>query len=237
MEQNEPVRCITWDGPWSDALGDAPGIAGVIGVASPMALRHAIARHRPAVIVLPAPPVSTRVVRTTAQEWAAGADLRLIVLTAPDAAGFRVEALAWGADEALAHPLAPAELSGRVGLLAGRLIAVRAAGTPVAPGIVLDPVSHALRRDGRRVHLRPMEYRLLAELARTPGSPRTRADLLATVWGGRTAADSRTVDVHVRWLRSKIERDVRHPVHLVTVRGLGYVLDPDALGPAGSIER
>ncbi|MFO1539331.1 MAG: response regulator transcription factor [Chloroflexota bacterium] len=237
MESPGNVRCITWASPSPVVPGDVPGVSATIRVASPVALRDAIARDHPAVIVLPAPPVGVRVIRLTAELRAARADLRLIVLTDADAAALRVDALAWGVDEALALPIDPAELTGRIALHASRLAHARTTGTVVAPGVVLDPVSHALRRDGRRVHLRPMEYRLLAELARTPGAPRTRADLLATVWRGRTAADSRTVDVHVRWLRAKIERDARHPVHLVTVRGLGYVLDPEALGPLGAMER
>lgn len=237
MEQPDPVHLITWGGVPTAADDPPSGIDAVVRVASAAALRRAVVRHRPAVIVLAVPPAGIRTVRTMAGERTLADDLRLVVLTEPGAAALRIDALAWGADEALPVPLAPAELAGRVALLARRIARARAAGTPVAPGVVLDPVSHALRRDGRRVHLRPMEYRLLAELARHPGSPRSRADLLATVWQGRAAADSRTVDVHIRWLRAKIERDARRPVHLVTVRGLGYVLEPATHGRNGGTER
>jgi DNA-binding response OmpR family regulator len=75
------------------------------------------------------------------------------------------------------------------------------------------------------VHLRPKEFGLLAMLAGHPGRAWTRRQLMDRVWGPGHAGESRTVDVHVRWLRSKIEPDPAHPVRLVTVRGVGYRLD------------
>ncbi len=74
--------------------------------------------------------------------------------------------------------------------------------------------------------MRPKEFSLLALLARNPGRVYTRRQLLDRVWGPGTSSDPRTVDVHVRWLRSKIEPDPGRPIHLVTVRGIGYRLDP-----------
>lgn len=89
----------------------------------------------------------------------------------------------------------------------------------------LDTLAHELRHRGRRIHLRPKEFGLLALLAAHPGRAYTRAELLDRVWGRRHGA-GRTVDVHVRWLRSKIEPDPERPATLVTVRGVGYRLDP-----------
>jgi DNA-binding response OmpR family regulator len=86
--------------------------------------------------------------------------------------------------------------------------------------------AHELRRGGAIVHLRPKEFGLLATLAAHPGRAYTRRELLDRVWGSGHGSGPRTVDVHVRWLRSKIEPDPEHPLHLVTVRGVGYRLDP-----------
>ena len=90
----------------------------------------------------------------------------------------------------------------------------------------VDLIAHEVRRGGELVHLRPKEFQLLAMLAAHPGRAYTRRQLLDRVWGHDHHGDPRTVDVHVRWLRSKIEPRPDAPVHLVTVRGVGYRLDP-----------
>jgi DNA-binding response OmpR family regulator len=96
----------------------------------------------------------------------------------------------------------------------------------VAESVVLDLLAHELRRDGRAIPLRPKEYRLLATLAANPGRAFSRRQLLDLAWDRDRDIDTRTVDVHVHWLRAKIEASPRHPTHLVTVRGFGYRLDP-----------
>ena len=97
---------------------------------------------------------------------------------------------------------------------------------PVADDLELDLAAHELRSGERVVHLRPKEFGLLALLATHPGRAYARRELLQRVWGPGTQTGARTVDVHVRWLRSKIEPDPERPIHLVTVRGVGYRLDP-----------
>jgi DNA-binding response OmpR family regulator len=97
---------------------------------------------------------------------------------------------------------------------------------PVAESIVLDLLAHELRRDGRAIQLRPKEYQLLATLAANPGRAFSRRQLLDMAWAPERDIDTRTVDVHVHWLRAKIEEVPRHPTHLITVRGFGYRLDP-----------
>jgi DNA-binding response OmpR family regulator len=77
-------------------------------------------------------------------------------------------------------------------------------------------------RDGATVHLKPKEFELLAYFMRNPGRAVTRDQLLSDIWGFDFAGDTRTVDVHVRWLRTKIEDAPDVPVRLVTVRGTGY---------------
>jgi DNA-binding response OmpR family regulator len=90
----------------------------------------------------------------------------------------------------------------------------------VAESIVLDLLAHELRRDGRAIPLRPKEYQLLATLAANPGRAFSRRQLLDMAWAPERDIDTRTVDVHVHWLRAKIEASPRHPTHLITVRGL-----------------
>ena len=97
---------------------------------------------------------------------------------------------------------------------------------PVAEGFDLDLVGRRLRHDGRPVHLRPREFELLATLASNPGRAFTRAQLIALAWDPGGQIGPRTVDVHVHWLRAKIECQPRQPIYLVTVRGFGYRLDP-----------
>ena len=97
---------------------------------------------------------------------------------------------------------------------------------PVAEATILDVRAHELRRDGRTIPLRPKEYELLATLAANPGRAFSRRELLDLAWDRERDIDTRTVDVHVHWLRAKIETTPRHPTHLVTVRGFGYRLDP-----------
>jgi transcriptional regulator len=97
---------------------------------------------------------------------------------------------------------------------------------PVAESTVLDLRAHELRRDGRTVPLRPKEYQLLVTLAANPGRAFSRRQLLDLAWDRERDIDTRTVDVHVHWLRAKIETTPRHPSHLITIRGFGYRLDP-----------
>jgi DNA-binding response OmpR family regulator len=99
----------------------------------------------------------------------------------------------------------------------------------VADGFELDVAGHQLRHGGLPVHLRPREYTLLATLAANPGRAFTRRELVDLAWGTDRAIGLRAVDVHVHWLRSKIEPEPRRPAHLVTVRGFGYRLDPGPL--------
>ena len=97
---------------------------------------------------------------------------------------------------------------------------------PVADGFDLDLVGRRLRQDGRPIHLRPREFDLLVTLASSPGRALTRGQLIALAWDAGGHIGPRTVDVHVHWLRAKIERQPRRPIYLVTVRGFGYRLDP-----------
>lgn len=154
---------------------------------------------------------------------------RVLFLTPPDASQERLEALEAGVDEALPTPIDDAELAGRLSLLVRRAGALRLNRLVIADDLELDLERRELVHDGRRIHLRPKEAGLLEVLARAPGRTLTRAHILERVWGRAYAGDPRTVDVHVRWLRAKIEPDPQVPVRLVTVRGQGYLFEPAAL--------
>jgi two-component system OmpR family response regulator/two-component system alkaline phosphatase synthesis response regulator PhoP len=182
----------------------------------------------PRVVVMSAPPAGqTEMLAAIAQRRRRRA-LRLILLNDPLDVPGRLHALALGFDEALPRSVDPEELIGRARLLleGGRLRAVASRYKPIARGIRLDVVSRRLQRAGMDIHLRPKEYALLAVLAAYPGRVFSRRELVARAWGVGYTGGPRTVDVHVRWLRAKIEVDPANPAHLMTVHGAGYRLDP-----------
>lgn len=149
-------------------------------------------------------------------------DLRTILVTTdPDVARPA------GIDEALRHDVPDDELVGRVVIHLAHARAAAPRRLQVADDTVLDLDARALRRRGRLIRLRPVESRLLEELARSPGRPLSRDWLMERAWPSPPPAGSRTIDVHVRWLRQKLEADPRRPVHLLTIRGVGYQLEPD----------
>ncbi len=133
-----------------------------------------------------------------------------------------------GIDELLDSARPEDELVGRVVIHLAHARSAAPRRLAVADDTVLDLDAGALRRQGRLIHLRPLEARLLEELARSAGRPLSRDLLIERAWRSAPPHGSRTVDVHVRWLRQKLEPDPRHPVHLLTVRGLGYRLEPEA---------
>ena len=181
---------------------------------------------RPSIAILQAPPAGDAELEVALRERRRRTGLRVVHLSPPRAVDGRLDALRRGVDEALAETITPNELGQRLDLLEQRARVRSGSGIPVADGVVLDPIAHEVRRDGRLVHLRPKEYQLLAMLASHPGRAYTRRQLLDRVWGEGHDGDPRTVDVHVRWLRAKLETKPAAPIHLVSVRGVGYRLDP-----------
>ncbi|HZW00321.1 MAG TPA: response regulator transcription factor [Candidatus Deferrimicrobium sp.] len=150
---------------------------------------------------------------------------RTLYLTPRSAESERLAALAAGVDEVLSEPISRSELVGRLRLLLRRARPVGRSRLTIASNLELDLDRRELWRDGDWVHLRPKEARLLELFARAPGRVLSREHILERVWGPDHEGDPRTVDVHVRWLRSKIEPDPHEPVRLLTVRGVGYRLE------------
>jgi two-component system response regulator RegX3 len=97
-----------------------------------------------------------------------------------------------------------------------------ASATVTGGPVELDPIRHEVRIRGELTAIPPKEFSLLEMLLRLKGRLLTRDHLIAEVWGGDYFGDTKTLDVHVKRLRQKIEEDPHRPAHLVTVRGLGY---------------
>ena len=155
-------------------------------------------------------------------------DVPILMLTAKASEDERVEGLALGADVYLTKPFSPRELVARV-----RAILRRTQGTeqPLVAvlrfdedALVIDTVSHEVRRDGVEVELTPNEYKLLTTLARYPGRVYSRFELINHVQGYDYEGYERTIDAHVKNLRRKIEPDSRSPRYVETVFGVGYRL-------------
>jgi len=171
-------------------------------------------------------------------------DLPVIILTARGDEPDRVLGLELGADDYISKPFSPRELVARVRAVlrrSRRPAGEGAAGEGAAwvpgpvrlgPGLELDPRAREVRRDGRVVPLTPTEFRLLETLLGHAGETLSRTRLFELVWGPEAYGDERTVDVHIRHLREKLEDDPSDPRLIVTVRGFGYRLRPGA-GEAG----
>jgi DNA-binding response OmpR family regulator len=157
----------------------------------------------------------------------------IVMLTAKDSELDKVVGLELGADDYVTKPFSLRELSARIRALFRRSEqAPEATATLVDLGPVqVDLAGHRLLRDGSPVPVKPKAFELLAFLVRNPGQVFTRDQLLEHVWGYDYAGETRTVDVHVHWLRSEIEADPGAPRYLQTVRGVGYVLRRPTLSP------
>jgi DNA-binding response OmpR family regulator len=160
----------------------------------------------------------------------------VLILTARDDEIDRVVGLELGADDYMTKPFSMRELIARVKarLRLVRLIReeVGAGGIPASANPVMtfadleiDPVRREVRLGGQILSLKPKEFELLFFLAQHQGQVLTREHILQEVWGWDYIGDSRTVDVHVRWLREKIEQDPAEPGRILTVRGAGYRFD------------
>jgi DNA-binding response OmpR family regulator len=149
----------------------------------------------------------------------------IVMVTARNDTHDVVAGLEAGADDYLTKPFAPKELSARIRALLRRIRSnPQGHSRQVFGDLELIPDEGKVLRDGEEVHLTKTEFRLLCELAESPGKVLSREALLDKVWGYDYFGDGRLVDVHVRRLRTKVEADPANPRHVVTVRGLGYRL-------------
>ena len=157
----------------------------------------------------------------------AESDVPIIMITARDSEADKVAGLELGADDYVTKPFSMRELLARVRAnLRRRDMPVEALGNEpevLAGGPVrIDVGRHEVEVDGLQVELRPREFELLAAFLRNKGMLMTRDRLITEVWGSDYFGDTKTLDVHIKRVRKKIEPDPKSPRYLVTIRGLGY---------------
>jgi len=152
----------------------------------------------------------------------------IIMLTAKDGEIDKVVGLELGADDYVTKPFSSRELLARVRSVLRRhgepeeLLATTVEAGPVR----MDVDRHVVTVRGEAVAMPLKEFDLLELLVRNAGRVLTRAQLIDRVWGADYVGDTKTLDVHVKRLRAKVEEDPGNPVHLITVRGLGYKFEP-----------
>jgi DNA-binding response OmpR family regulator len=149
----------------------------------------------------------------------------ILMLTAKSSEIDKVLGLELGADDYVTKPFSLRELTARIRALLRRIEQPTVEG-PATVGLgdlTVDLAGHRLLRDGEPVPVKPKVFELLAFLLRHPGQVFSREQLLEHVWGYDYAGETRTVDVHVHWLRTAIEPEPASPSYVQTVRGVGYV--------------
>ena len=149
----------------------------------------------------------------------------IIMLSARDDEVDKVLGLEMGADDYVTKPFSPRELVSRVKANLRRARVVPVHEDPIRIGdIEVDPAARTVTRDGQDVPLTFSEFEILLKLMKSPRRVFTREELMDHLWNGSFYGDLRSVDVHVRHLRQKVERDPANPVLIRTVRGVGYAL-------------
>jgi phosphate regulon transcriptional regulator PhoB len=151
-------------------------------------------------------------------------DVPIIMLTARAEETDRVVGLELGADDYITKPFSMRELMARVKSVLRR---THAGATPTdtvvtVGNLTVDPNRYEVTVGEKRIELSPKEFDLLRFMAAHPGQVFSRQSLLDRVWGADAYVEDRTVDVHIRWLREKIEVNASRPERLLTVRGVGY---------------
>jgi DNA-binding response OmpR family regulator len=154
-----------------------------------------------------------------------GSAVPIIMLTARDDEVDKVLGLELGADDYITKPFSIREFRSRIRAVLRRA-GLRA--DPAADGLIeagalcIDPAKRAVSVDGERAQLTYVEFEVLHTLASHPGRVYSRQALLEAVWGDSAYREPRTIDVHIRHLREKVEPDPREPAYIFTVRGVGY---------------
>lgn len=146
----------------------------------------------------------------------------IILLTARGTETDKIIGLETGADDYIVKPFSLGEFLARVRAALRRGRTALSSGELISGDLRLDFVGRRIYKGDREIQLAPREFDLLTTLMRNRGAVLTRELLLASVWGDDYVGDDRTVDVHIRWLRKKIESDPSKPERISTVRGVGY---------------
>ena len=154
-----------------------------------------------------------------------GVTTPILMLTARGQVADKVVGLKLGADDYLTKPFENIELLARIEALIRRAVAPAASAGADADelnGLTVDFRKAEVHRDGELVELSAREFQLLRYFIENRGSVLSRDELLNNVWGYDAMPSTRTVDVHVAWLRQKIEANPKHPEHIRTIHGMGY---------------
>ncbi len=162
---------------------------------------------------------------------AEGNEIPVIMLTAKSTELDTVIGLEIGADDYIAKPARVQELIARIRKRLQKSVVSNPADPDFEPvirvsGLEIDANTHEVKQNGVEIDLTQREFELLKRLASNPNRVFTREQLLEQVWGWSFIGESRTVDVHIRYLREKLEKDPANPELIKTVRGLGYKLVP-----------
>ena len=150
-------------------------------------------------------------------------NVAIIMVSARDSETDKVVGLEIGADDYVTKPFSHRELVARIRaiLRRGQDLALTV-GVIEADGVRIDVERHQVDVDGQEVRLALREFELLELLLRNAGHVITRGQIIDRIWGSDYVGDTKTLDVHIKRLRSKIERDPSNPARVITVRGLGY---------------
>jgi DNA-binding response OmpR family regulator len=146
----------------------------------------------------------------------------IILLTARSGEMDKIIGLDSGADDYITKPFSLGEFLARVRVALRRRKSQLTTNQLIADDIKIDLIGRKVTKDGETISLSHKEFDLLVELMRNAGAVLSRDLLLTKVWGYEYAGGTRTVDVHVRWLREKIEEDPSSPQRIQTIRGIGY---------------
>jgi len=150
-------------------------------------------------------------------------EVPIVMLTARDSEVDRIVGLEIGADDYIVKPFSLGEFLARVRAVLRRSPKTRVVTDQFESGdLMLDLIARRVFRNEEELRLTHKEFDLLASLMRNKGAVLSRDLLLEKVWGYEYSGETKTVDVHVRWLREKIEDDPSQPKRIVTVRGVGY---------------
>lgn len=198
-------------------------------VESPTGRRGAIdaGSHKPdaAIVDLGLPDMDGVSVIRRIREWSS---MPIVVLSARTHERSKIEALDAGADDYVTKPFAVGELLARVRVALRHVVRSSVAGSTLRLGsTTIDLQGRTAARDGVAIHLTPIEFRLLAALARHLGMVATHRQLLSEVWGPSHAGDTHYLRIYMKQLREKLEEDPVQPRHLLTETGVGYRLVAD----------
>ena len=162
--------------------------------------------------------------RDVCRELRRRSDVPIVMLTARGTETDKIVGLELGADDYVVKPFSAAEVISRIRAV------LRRTGSRESPSmerlkvgdVELDPAARVARRDGTELDLSRKEFDLLTELMRHAGRVVTREDLMARVWDVNWFGSTKTLDVHIGWLRRKLGEDPNRPAYIETVRGVGF---------------